>query len=66
MDCDDDAVADDAEAIWDGLDGWSVAGTAVADDGEDLLNPTGARLHVSFATFITTPFGVGLAEAVDS
>ena len=66
MDCAADAVDDDAEDPWDSLDDWSVVGTSVADAGEDLLNPAGARFAVGFATFITTPIGVGVAEAVDS
>ena len=63
-----DAVYDDAEDLWDGLDEWFAVGTSVADAGGDLLNPAGARFAVGFAICITPALcvGVGVAEAVDS
>ena len=68
MDFAADDVDDDAEDLWDGLDDWFVVGTSVADAGEDLLNPAGARFAIGFAICITPALsvGVGVAESVDS
>ena len=68
MDVVTDDTDDDAEDLWDGLDDWFVDGTSVADAGEDLLNPAGARFAVGFAICITPALGVGVgvAEALDS